>query len=159
MRALGQVIGKKSSDEGPQQAKWTDLVLARERAGPSKKDEGVDVRDFEIVGAANPAAAKSSTPANPALSRQWSHRKPVAGSSVPSSAAAAAAAASKSLPGSPVKASGSVAPTASAASSSFHRTGVSHEAPVVTGLRMKAQPPAGARRNARARDAVKSMIF
>lgn len=134
MVALTQVVGK--ADQSQKASRWTDLVLARERAeggagrpasssdgltssSSPAKSGGTDVRDF------------TKPPAQPA--RQSSYRKPVVAPRLPS----------KSAPTSPAK-------------QSPVKQGAPRAPPPATRPRT---PPMKARAGHRSRDAVKSMIF
>jgi hypothetical protein len=129
MEVLAKVVGK--ADQGSKKMGWTDLVLAREKAGgvqtdggasPTKSMDGTDVKDFSPRPAAPPAVAPQ-----PAPDRMNSvTRKPVAGS--------------KSVPNSPVK--GGQRIPQSKAEAARPKT-----------------PPMKPRTGHRSRDAVKSMIF
>ena len=132
MVVLAQVVGK--VDEKRKEARWTDLVLARERAGgleqaaaepasPVKQSVGgVDARDF-IKGNLQPGRQDSYA------------RKPVASNT------AMPKPSSKSAPNSPMKGLGNPAPS-TAAPAARPRT-----------------PPMKPRTGHRSREAVKSMIF
>ena len=156
MEVLSQVIGKPDV-VAKKDMKWTDLVLARERAqGAPLAGQGVEVKDFSP---SKPNARESaSASAMPPLKRELSHRKPVssvnggsgrvsaAGSGSPTkSALPVFAAGSKSVPSSPVKG---------------HATGFRKSMGGNDMLQERPKtPPMNARRGHRSRDAVKSMIF
>lgn len=138
MEVLSQVVGK--ADQGARKMGWTDLVLAKERAGLvgsvdaaplSPEKAGVEVKDFE---ASSPTRSQP-TPWDGLLQRDTSViRKPVGGSGSSSHAY------SKSVPNSPIK-SGHVP---------SHTRGA---------VQRPRTPPMKPRTGHRSRDAVKSMIF
>ncbi len=138
MEVLSQVVGK--VDVGTKKMGWTDLVLAKERAGvvgtpvdgsSSPTKSGTDVKDFS----APPRTAERSAAPRPAPERMNSYaRKPVGG-----------AAGSKSAPNSPMK------------SAPAQRSGMPKAADFAAS-RPKT-PPMKPRTGHRSRDAVKSMIF
>lgn len=137
MEVLSQVVGK--ADQGAKKMGWTDLVLAKERAGMvenvdtstlSPEKSGVEVRDFETSSSSPTKAPTKSSSALP--QRDGSViRKPVG---------ASGSGFSKSVPNSPVKA-GHV-PSHTRGAAQRPRT-----------------PPLQPRTGHRSRNAVKSMIF
>ena len=155
MRVLGRVIGTAGPADTPRAPRWTDLVLARERAAAATAAPGVQAKDFGPGAAA--AAATTDTPAatqaqsrvseDPAgAGRALGQRKPVGASGAPMT--------SKSLPGSPVKGYG-----AGSASPKKSSMVVSGEASPAKGLRPKSTQMVNSRANGGGREAVKSMIF
>ncbi|KAK3718190.1 Bud site selection protein bud4 [Vermiconidia calcicola] len=149
MVVLAQVVGK--ADEKGKEARWTDLVLARERAGgleqaaaepasPVKQSVGgVDARDF-IKGNLQPGRQDSYA------------RKPVASNT------AMPKPSSKSAPNSPMKGLGNPAPSTAAPESptkALRNPAPSTAAPAAR----PRTPPMKPRTGHRSREAVKSMIF
>ncbi|KAK3671950.1 Bud site selection protein bud4 [Recurvomyces mirabilis] len=150
MEALRQVVGKPVT-EGSKKGKWTDLVLARERAAAaaggvastasSSVDTSSSPSKFSVTTGttetqdfATAAAAAAGALPRPAVQRKPSDRK-----SVPF------ATASRSVPGSPVKGPPTQRPPPPPmARAETSRAGT---------------PPMAPRTKGRARDAVKSMIF
>jgi hypothetical protein len=144
MEVLSQVVGR--PENGTKKMGWTDLVLAREKAGvnggtestaasPVKGAGGTGILDFQASTPAKTfdaaAAAIAGLPAQPVRMNSCA-RKPVG---------------SKSAPNSPMK----------GGQASQQRSGIPKGEPLMAG-RPKT-PPMKPRTGHRSRNAVKSMIF
>lgn len=159
MAVLSQVIGKPDV-AAKKEMKWTDLVLARERAqGAPLNGQGVDVKDFSPSKASSQHSQQNPTTSPP--KRELSHRKPVASSASTASTGSSYSARSAAS-GSPTKSSLPAPATKSAPTSPWKPGhGFRKSMPVneMKGQERPKTPPMNPRRGHRSRDAVKSMIF
>lgn len=128
MEALSQVIGKPAV-EGGRKAKWTDLVLARERVAgaPSPSEGSSSPAKPSLLPGATGAQDFAGVATRPGAQRRQSDRRPVA----------------KSAPTSPMKGPPMSRPPP----------------PPNGAVARPRTPPMAPRSAHRSRDAVKSMIF
>ncbi|KAK4561615.1 Bud site selection protein bud4 [Recurvomyces mirabilis] len=144
MEKLRGVVGKPATEGASKKARWTDLVLARERAAAGGGAGGA-ANASETTGSSSPSKSSMMTGAGTGITETQdfapSPSKPAAMKRNPSDRKSVpVAAASRSVPSSPVK-------------------GPPTQRPPPPPQSRAATPPMAPRTKGRARDAVRSMIF